>query len=278
MTAHPSVLNRSLNYLFSNPHFVMEYRFFAYIPRWLYPLLPPIKTFIFYYSWFRWIDNTIDTGEQTQQTALTFLQQRKAWLRQCYAQEKVTPTFPEDDFIWEVIRKDKQKGWGLQRHFEGILEYLELDIKWRGTIRTQSQLEQDLVEIGHAFDAMLRIFGIRRTLSDDAFTQFIWAREVFYNLWDLETDLRLGFIYIPKHVWSEAEISPREGMNQPEQTSQHPRILRWKQEEFFNAQQIFLNLLQGEIHTLPLKERLLFRFSITGTMKRIGSKLKRMLG
>ena len=261
------ILKIAKRYLFANEHFKEEYSFFRFIPSIFYVIINPVFNFICFYTWFRWIDNIIDETDIKKDEAMEFVENKKKFLSNLYIDIETISEDEQDELIKYIVIKDNKNNWNIKNKLIDILDYLIDDIEYRYKIDNNEHLTKRMIKIKSAIDITMIFLKIKRSMSDDIFDKFILAREMIYNILDLEDDIRNGFIYIPSEIFKN-EIEVDNFLKQSSDCINIDYIQTWKNKQLDKSTET-LNYILEEIKALPMKERMFFRFSIKRTLDKI---------
>jgi phytoene/squalene synthetase len=172
------------------------------------------------YAYLRCFDDIID-DKRDEASSLEMMASQREFMDAAYEgrlsqQELGVPArYGLPFFLW-----DRERGAHLRPQFEAFLETMEFDISRRGRVLSAAELDAYFVKTGRAFLSCLSYFSTGKL---DLLEHSLRVGSLAYlcadALMDLEEDLAVGLINIPREVLQEFEID----LNSPE-----AGIERWR--------------------------------------------------
>lgn len=192
------------------------------------------------YAYFRWVDDTLDTGPTSALNAtagaarrIAFLERQKSLLEKCYRGETIPDATPEEHMLIDLVRNDHEKNSGLHSYLRYMMQVMDFDARRRGRIISQAELNEYTRWLASAVTEAMHYFIGHRCYSPHDETRYlaVTAAHITHMLRDTYDDVQAGYYNIPREVLEAAHIQPYEIHSQGYQ--------RWVQSRVNLARQCF---------------------------------------
>lgn len=163
------------------------------------------------YAYFRWVDDTLDSGPISTPERSNFLERQKSLLEMCYRDELPKESTPEEDMLIELVKKDPEKDGGLQIYLRNMMKVMDFDAKRRGRLISQFELNEYTRWLATAVtEAMHYFIGYGRYSPHDE-TRYlaVTAAHITHMLRDLFDDVQAGYYNIPREALAADRMHPK---------------------------------------------------------------------
>jgi phytoene/squalene synthetase len=172
------------------------------------------------YAYFRWVDDVLDSDLATESypweggtgECYAFLQRQKSLLEGCCRGEFPRDAVPQETLLIELIRNDREKNSGLRSYLRNMMWVMEFDVRRRGVLISQVELEEYTRRLAVAVTENIHHF-----IGHDAFFPLEEARylavsaaHITHMLRDAFEDARAGYFNIPREVLQAGRIGPQD--------------------------------------------------------------------
>jgi phytoene/squalene synthetase len=163
------------------------------------------------YAYFRWVDDTLDTGLISTPERGNFLEKQKSLLEMCYRNELPKESTPEENMLIELVKKDQEKDGGLQIYLRNMMKVMDFDARRRGRLISQVELNEYTRWLATAVtEAMHHFIGYGRYSPHDE-TRYlaVTAAHITHMLRDLFDDVQAGYYNIPREALAADRMHPK---------------------------------------------------------------------
>lgn len=164
------------------------------------------------YAYFRWADDVIDEGCQTQFQRLAFIQRQTDLVNGLCKGQQFDDLTPEEKLIADLIDSERDESCKLRSYVRNFLAILEFDAERKGRLISQDELVWYSERLGVAVtDAIQHFIGHDQPYPDDERRYLAaTAAHIVHMLRDLLGDIQEGYINIPREYFSEQGIAPQD--------------------------------------------------------------------
>ena len=164
------------------------------------------------YAYFRWVDDTLDTGTYLGTVRITFLERQKSLLEKCYRGESLQDATLEEQMLIELVQRDHEKNSGLQSYLRNMMQVMEFDAKRRGRLISQAELSQYTYWLANAVTEAMHYFIGHTCHSPHDETRYlaVTGAHITHMLRDTFDDLQAGYYNVPREVLVENHLRPED--------------------------------------------------------------------
>jgi phytoene/squalene synthetase len=164
------------------------------------------------YAYFRWVDDTLDSGSLSGGERGTFLTRQQLLLEKCYRGEAIQNAFPEEQMLVDLVGKDLEKNSGLQSYLRNMMCVMEFDAKRRGQLISQTELNEYTRWLATAVTEAMHYFIGHCCHSPQDETRYlaVTAAHITHMLRDTFDDVQAGYYNIPREVLEANHIQPED--------------------------------------------------------------------
>jgi hypothetical protein len=162
------------------------------------------------YAYFRWVDDTLDANSGSGAERTAFVQRQKSLLETCYRGEAVTHITVEEGMLVELIQRDHEKNSGLQLYLRNMMQVMEFDVRRRGRLISQAELNEYTRLLASAVTEAMHYFIGYNTYSPHDETRYlaVAGAHIVHMLRDTFADMQAEYYNIPREVLSAGHIQP----------------------------------------------------------------------
>lgn len=173
------------------------------------------------YAYFRWVDDTLDTGNFAASRApgdsearerTTFLTRQKSLLEKCYRGEAIPDATVEENMLIELVGGDHEKNSGLQAYLRNMMKVMDFDSRRRGRLISQAELNEYTRGLASAVTEAMHHFIGHSCYSphDESRYLAVSGAHITHMLRDTFEDVQAGYYNIPREVLEAGHIQPRD--------------------------------------------------------------------
>jgi phytoene/squalene synthetase len=164
------------------------------------------------YGYFRWVDDILDSDRGTAAGRQAFLERQKTLLEACYRRESPRDIDIEEELLVELVDHDHEKNSALQSYLRNMMAVMEFDACRRGTLVSQSELNEYTRWLSIAVIDALRYFigHDEQPHRDETGYLAVSAAHMIHMLRDTYDDVQSGYFNIPREVLDAHSLSPFE--------------------------------------------------------------------
>jgi hypothetical protein len=164
------------------------------------------------YGYFRWVDDTLDSGSSSSQECVAFLKRQQSLLEACYRRELVPEATLEEQMLIELVQRDREKNSGLQSYLYHMMRVMEFDANRRGRLISQTELNEYTRWLATAVTEAMHYFIGHCCDAPHDETRYlaVTAAHIAHMLRDTFDDVQAGYYNIPREVLEANHIGPQE--------------------------------------------------------------------
>ncbi len=168
------------------------------------------------YAYFRWVDDTLDAGKAPSEAEAAgrriFFKRQKSLLDCCYQGRPPQDVSPQEEMLVELVSHDPEKNSGLQAYLRNMMQVMEFDVRRRGRLVSQVELNEYTRWLAVAVTEALRFFVGHGEYAprDETRYQAVTAAHITHMLRDTYDDVQAGYFNIPCEVLESGRIGPQE--------------------------------------------------------------------
>jgi phytoene/squalene synthetase len=172
------------------------------------------------YGYFRWVDDTLDSGSLSNQERLAFLERQKSLLETCYHGKSFIDTRLEEQMLIELVQSDRGKNSGLQSYLRNMMQVMEFDARRRGRLISQYELNEYTRWLATAVTEAMHFFIGHHRYSPRDETRYlaVTGAHIAHMLRDTFDDMQAGYYNIPREVLEANQIGPQDIQSQAYRT------------------------------------------------------------
>ncbi|HBG82159.1 TPA: hypothetical protein DDW69_05000 [candidate division CPR2 bacterium] len=181
------------------------FRFLTKVPKIIFPNK---DIYALSYAYFRWFDDIVDSIKLGKEDVGYIIKRQKDFLNELYLKGFPEEIATEELFLAHFVRFDQLEKRRLKTHIVELVKTLEFDFDRRGRVISAQELESYINSNVSSYIAIsLSIFDLPRRFKE-SFYQISYAAFVIDYIYDLRSDIRLGFINIPEEEIEEFKLNP----------------------------------------------------------------------
>ncbi len=162
------------------------------------------------YAYFRWVDDLLDAdadkvtilinGEEFDQRA--FLERQKDLLEKCIAWVIPENVNNQERMLVELVQSNSNKNSGLQIYLRNMMLVMDFDVRRRGRLISQAELNDYTRWLAIAVTECLNYFVVNSTYvpRDERRYLAVSAAHITHMLRDTYDDAKAGYFNIPREV------------------------------------------------------------------------------
>ena len=164
------------------------------------------------YAYFRWVDDTLDTGSNPNDERIVFLALQKSLLEKCYRGESPQDASMEEQMLIELIQRDHEKNSGLQSYLRNMMQVMDFDARRRGKWISQTELNEYTHWLATAVTEAMHYFIGHCCHSPHDETRYlaVTGAHIAHMLRDTFDDVQAGYYNIPREVLEANDIQPQD--------------------------------------------------------------------
>ena len=164
------------------------------------------------YGYFRWVDDTLDSGSCSSQERTAFLERQQSLLEACYRGDVFQVPTPEEQMLIELVQKDQDQNSGLQSYLHNMMKVMEFDAKRRGRLISQAELTEYTRWLATAVTEAMHYFIGHDSYSPHNETRYlaVTGAHITHMLRDTFDDMQAGYYNIPREVLEINHIGPQD--------------------------------------------------------------------
>ena len=162
------------------------------------------------YAYFRWVDDTLDEGSPSGLNRTAFIERQKSLMENCYHAQFPKDVSVEEKMLVELIHHDREKNSGLQLYIRNMMQVMDFDVKRRGRLISQAELNEYTRWLASAVTEAMHYFIGHDGYAPRDETRYlaVTAAHITHMLRDTFDDLRAGYYNIPREVLEANHIRP----------------------------------------------------------------------
>lgn len=164
------------------------------------------------YAYFRWVDDSLDTGSVPGLDRSAFIARQKSLLEMCYRGEMPLDADLHEMMLVDLIKKDSEKNSGLQIYLRNMMGVMDFDVKRHGRLVSQLELNDYTRLLASAVTEAMHYFIGHCCYSPHNETRYlaVTAAHITHMLRDTFDDVQAGYFNIPREILDANRISPQD--------------------------------------------------------------------
>ncbi len=164
------------------------------------------------YGYFRWVDDTLDTGANSHSARRAFLARQKSLLEQCFRGKALRDADPPERMLIELVQRDPDRNSGLRIYLRNMMAVMDFDVRRRGRLISQLELNEYTTWLASAVTECIHYFVGHDDFSPQDATRYlaVSAAHIAHMLRDTFDDAQLGYYNIPREVLQANHIDPQD--------------------------------------------------------------------
>lgn len=165
------------------------------------------------YGYFRWVDDTLDAaGAAESAMRMAFLERQKALLETCLAGETPAQADPQEQMLVDLLHGEHDKNSGLRLYVTNLMKVMEFDVRRRGQLVSQAELNAYTRWLAVAVTEALAYFlgHGEYTPQDETRYRAVSAAHIVHMLRDTYDDVQCGYYNIPGELLAASRSGPQE--------------------------------------------------------------------
>jgi phytoene/squalene synthetase len=164
------------------------------------------------YGYFRWVDDTLDSGSCSNEERIAFLERQTSLLKACYRGNVVQAPTLEEQMLIDLVQRDREKNSGLQSYLHNMMQVMEFDAKRHGRLISQTELNEYTRWLATAVTEAMHYFIGHDSYSPHNETRYlaVTGAHITHMLRDTFDDVQAGYYNIPREVLEANHIGPQD--------------------------------------------------------------------
>ncbi|MGE5643083.1 MAG: squalene/phytoene synthase family protein [Byssovorax cruenta] len=163
------------------------------------------------YGYFRWVDDTLDAGSISGPERIAFLERQKSLLEKCYRGEAPADMNIQEKMLFALVQQDQDKNSGLQIYLRNMMQVMEFDVRRRGTLISQLELNEYTRWLATAVMECIHYFIGHGEFAPQDETRYlaVSAAHIAHMLRDTFDDSQIGYFNVPGDLLTANHIGPQ---------------------------------------------------------------------
>ena len=164
------------------------------------------------YGYFRWVDDTLDSGSMTGLERSAFIERQKSLLAKCYRGEIPGDVDIQEQMLVDLIQRDPEKNSGLHSYLHNMMQVMDFDARRRGELISQVELNEYTSWLATAVTDNLHHFIGHGEFAPHDETRYlaVSAAHITHMLRDTYDDVQSGYYNIPGEILEANHIGPQD--------------------------------------------------------------------
>jgi hypothetical protein len=187
------------------------------------------------YGYFRWVDDVLDGDSGSGSERIAFLERQKSLLEACYRGESPQDANLQESMLVELVRHDQEENSGLQLYLDNMMQVMDFDVRRRGSVITQVELNEYTRWLATAVMECIHYFIGHDGFAPHDQTRYlaVSAAHIAHMLRDTFDDAQIGYYNIPREVLEANHIGPLDVQSDAHRAWVKSRVLLAR--EYFKA-------------------------------------------
>jgi phytoene/squalene synthetase len=187
------------------------------------------------YGYFRWVDDVLDGDSASGSERIAFLERQKSLLESCYRGESPRDANLQESMLVELVRHDQEEDSGLQLYLCNMMQVMDFDVRRRGSVITQVELNEYTRWLATAVMECIHYFIGHDGFAPRDQTRYlaVSAAHIVHMLRDTYDDVQAGYYNIPSEVLEVNHIGPLDVQSDAYRTWVKSRVILAR--EYFKA-------------------------------------------
>lgn len=162
------------------------------------------------YAYFRWVDDVLDAQDSSGVTRHAFVKRQQALLDGCYTGQSPRELCPEEEMLIRLVQSDTETDSGLQFYLRNMMAVMVFDVKRRGRLISQSELNEYTSWLAGAVTEAMHYFIGHGCYAPhgEVRTMAVTAAHITHMLRDTVDDTQAGYFNVPREVLEAGYITP----------------------------------------------------------------------
>jgi len=162
------------------------------------------------YGYFRWVDDILDGDSGPGSDRIAFLERQKSLLETRYRGESSQDANLQESMLVELVRHDQEENSGLQLYLGNMMQVMDFDVRRRGSVTTQIELNEYTRWLATAVMECIHYFIGHDGFAPRDQTRYlaVSAAHIVHMLRDTFDDAQIGYYNIPSEVLEVNHIGP----------------------------------------------------------------------
>lgn len=164
------------------------------------------------YGYMRWVDDMLDDRMETPAERHAFLRRQRDLLESCYQGAPPGDANLQESILVDLVGQDPDRNSGLHAYLANMMLVMEFDVRRRGRLISQAELNQYTYWLASAVTEAMHYFigHCCATPHDETRYLAVSAAHVCHMLRDSYDDLPAGYINIPREALEAHAIQPQD--------------------------------------------------------------------
>ena len=164
------------------------------------------------YAYFRWVDDTLDAESIPGPERAAFLKRQEWLLEKCYLNEIPRDVSIQEKMLVELIQHDQETSSGLQVYLRNMMQVMDFDVKRRGRLISQGELNEYTCWLATAVMECIHYFIGHDDYAPRDETRYlaVSAAHITHMLRDTFDDAQIGYYNFPRDVLEVNNIGPQD--------------------------------------------------------------------
>ncbi|HEX5941930.1 MAG TPA: squalene/phytoene synthase family protein [Anaerolineales bacterium] len=176
------------------------------------------------YGYFRWVDDILDAdsgsgavlSEVKAAERRAFLARQESLLGACCRDRTPRDANTPEKMLVELVQHDHEKNSGLQLYLANMMQVMNFDVKRRGKLSSQVELNEYTRWLATAVTECMHYFIGHDDYTPHDETRYlaVSAAHITHMLRDTFDDARIGYYNIPREILEENHMGPQDVGNE----------------------------------------------------------------
>jgi phytoene/squalene synthetase len=164
------------------------------------------------YAYFRWLDDVLDADSGSVSERRAFLNRQKSLLERSYWGEALRDVNTQEKMLVELVQHDTEKNSGLQSYLRNMMQVLDFDVRRRGLLVSQDQLNEYTRWLAISVTEAMHYFIGYDQPSPQSSSRYlaVTGAHITHMLRDTLEDIQAGFFNIPREYLAANGIGPQD--------------------------------------------------------------------
>ncbi|HEU0296156.1 MAG TPA: squalene/phytoene synthase family protein [Anaerolineales bacterium] len=164
------------------------------------------------YGYFRWVDDVLDADSGSWSERRAFLERQKSLLEKCDRNDVPGDVNIQEKMLVELVQHDQEKNSGLQLYLNNMMQVMDLDLRRRGRLISQVELNEYTRWLATAVMEAIHYFIGHGDFAPHDETRYlaVSGAHITHMLRDTFDDMQLGYYNIPREVLDTNHIGPQD--------------------------------------------------------------------
>ncbi len=162
------------------------------------------------YAYFRWLDDRLDSEDVPRLERLRLLADQRELLDHARRGQAGRPGCPEEQWLVELVRRDRPDHPGLRSYLDGMMAIMRFDADRRGRTIRADELAGYSRGLSHAVMDGLSYFVGHRVRYPPSATRALaaYGAHIVHMIRDAAEDVAVGYFNVPREFLAAHRVSP----------------------------------------------------------------------